>query len=84
MWQMLRALGLSEASEYADRAEDIKEAILSEYFTSSGRLAVDTQTGYLVALKFGIYKDKQKVIDGLKNRMKQDLNRLKGDLWAPP
>lgn len=72
------ALGLAEASEYADRAEDIKEAILSEYFTSSGRLAVDTQTGYLVALKFGIYKDKQKVIDGLKNRMKQDLNRLKG------
>ena len=38
------ALGLAEASEYADRAEDIKEAILSEYFTSSGRLAVDTQT----------------------------------------
>ena len=73
-----KVLELEEADEYSSRAEAIKEAILKEYFTSSGRLAIDTQTGYLAALKFGIYTDKQKLLDGLKNRIKKDLNRLKG------
>ena len=73
-----KVLGLEEAAEYEARADAIKASILAEYFTATGRLAVDTQTGYLAALKFGVYKDKQKVINGLKDRMKKDLNRLKG------
>ena len=73
-----KVLGFEDAAEYSKRAEDIKNAILEEYFTATGRLSVDTQTGYLTALKFEVYKDKQKLINGLKNRIKQDLNRLKG------
>ena len=73
-----KTLGLPEAAEYADRAEAIKAAILDEYFTPTGRLAIDTQTGYLVALKFGVYKDKERILEGLQKRFKQDLNRLKG------
>ena len=63
---------------YRDRAARIKEAILDEYFTKTGRLAVETQTGYLLALKFGVYKDKQKILDGLNTRFKQDCYRIKG------
>ena len=73
-----KVLGLAEAEEYETRAEAIRNAILEEYFTPTGRLAIDTQTGYLVALKFGVYKEKQRIIDGLQNRFKKDLNRLKG------
>lgn len=73
-----KVLGLKEAEEYEARAEAIRQAILEEYFTSTGRLSIDTQTGYLVALKFGVYKDKKRLIDGLQNRFKMDLNRLKG------
>lgn len=73
-----KILGFAEAADYEARAEAIKTAVLNEYFTPTGRLSIDTQTGYLVALKFGIYKDKQRIIDGLKQRIKQDLNRLKG------
>ena len=73
-----KILELKEAKEYENRAEAIRRAILQEYFTESGRLAIDTQTGYLAALKFGVYKDKNKVTDGLKSRIKKDLNRLKG------
>lgn len=73
-----KMLGFAEAEEYESRAEAIRQAILEEYFTPTGRLSIDTQTGYLVALKFGIYKDKQRMIDGLQNRIKKDLNRLKG------
>ena len=73
-----KTLELPEAEDYAKRAEAIRSAILREYFTSTGRLAINTQTGYLVALKFGVYLDKQRILDGLKARMKQDCGRLKG------
>lgn len=73
-----KKLGLEEAEGYEKRAKDIRNAILNEYFTPTGRLAVDTQTGYLVALKFGLYLDKQRILDGWNHRFKQDLYRLKG------
>ncbi len=67
-----------EAAEFAQLAENIRNAILHEYFSPAGRLTIDTQTGYLLALRFGIYHDKQRIIDGLKNRIKKDLYRIKG------
>ncbi len=73
-----KVLGLSEAIEYEERAEVIRKAIMNEYYTSTGRLAVDTQTGYLVALRFGLYTDKQRIVDGWNKRFQQDLHRLKG------
>ncbi|MBQ3560085.1 MAG: family 78 glycoside hydrolase catalytic domain [Agathobacter sp.] len=73
-----RYLGYVDEKCYEERAQRIKNAILSEYFTGTGRLAIDTQTGYLLALKFGVYKDKQRLIVGFKKRFKKDLNRMKG------
>lgn len=73
-----KILGKEEATEYNKLAEEIKKAILEEYFTTTGRLAVNTQTGYLVALRFQVYKDKQRMIDGLKNCIKYDNNKIKG------
>ncbi len=73
-----KLFGYEEASEYEALAGEIRAAILREYFTATGRLAIDTQTGYLCALRFGIYSDKQRILDGLKNRIKKDLNRIKG------
>lgn len=74
-----KILGKTEdAVKYSDMADKIRAAVLDEFFSPNGRLAIDTQTGYLTALKFGIYRDKQKVIDGLKNRIKKDCFRIKG------
>ena len=67
-----------DAAEYGSLASGIYDAIIHEYFTPSGRLAIDTQTGYLVALRFGIFTDKDKLIEGLKNRIKKDCYRIKG------
>lgn len=67
-----------EAEKYTDIAFKIRKAILDEFYSPNGRLTIDTQTGYLTALKFGVYRDKQKVIDGLKNRIKKDCFRIKG------
>ena len=76
--QAAEILQKPEADEYRYRAESIRKAVLNEYFTPTGRLAVDTQTGYLAALKFGIYMDKERILTGFKERFKKDLNRLKG------
>ncbi|MBQ7147910.1 MAG: family 78 glycoside hydrolase catalytic domain [Pseudobutyrivibrio sp.] len=74
----------SEADEYQTLAEKIREAILNEFFSNSGRLCIDTQTGYLISLKFGIYRDKEKLIDGLKTRLKKDCFKIKGGFVGAP
>ncbi len=72
-------LGYKEDEQkWNELASKIREAILDEYFTKSGRLAIDTQTGYLLALNFGIWREKQTLIDGLKKRFQQDCYKIKG------
>lgn len=39
-----------DAVAYSKQAKQIKEAIIEEYYTPSGRLSIDTQTGYALAL----------------------------------
>ncbi len=68
----------SDYEKYKKHAEKIKEAILNEYFTPSGRLAMDSQTGLFVALKFGVYKDRERLLDQLEKRLKKDLYKIKG------
>ncbi|MBR1743212.1 MAG: family 78 glycoside hydrolase catalytic domain [Lachnospiraceae bacterium] len=72
-------LGKSEDCKfYAEKAEKIYQAILDEYFSKNGRLCIDTQTAYLLALKFNVYTDKERIREGLKNRLKKDCYKIKG------
>jgi alpha-L-rhamnosidase len=66
-----------DAERYAALAEQIKAAILKEFFTESGRLGLETQTAYVLSLYYGIYKDREKVIAGFKTRLTKDLYRIK-------
>ena len=77
--QAAAILGKKEdEAKYRAKAEKIYGAILQEYFSPNGRLTIDTQTGYLVSLKFGIYVKKERVIEGLKARLKKDCFKIKG------
>ena len=77
--QAARILGKEEdARYYEDLADHIRQAILDEYFTKTGRLAIDSQTAYMVALNFGIWTDKERLIDGLKKRLDKDAHKIKG------
>lgn len=72
-------LGLNvEAAEYLELANNIYQSLLDEYFAPNGRLAQDTQTGYLLSLRFGVYRNKEVVIEGLHNRLKKDGYKIKG------
>ena len=55
-----------DARRFEALGEEIRTAILQEYFTPSGRFALDTQTSYVLALHYGIYRDRQRVIDAFK------------------
>lgn len=83
--QAAKALGYSEDYEkYTTLAEKIREAVLEEYFAPSGRLCINTQAGYIIALKFGIYRSKEVLCAGLRSRLKNDGYRIRcGFVGAP-
>ena len=54
------ALGYAEdAAKYAARAEEVRQGIRREYMTASGRLAVTTQTAYILALYLDIVRGEE-------------------------
>jgi len=73
-----------EETHYFELEQRIGQAIFREFFTPSGRLAVDTQAAYIIALKFGIYIDRERTIEQFKRRLSQDCNQIKcGFVGAP-
>ncbi|MDD3242596.1 MAG: family 78 glycoside hydrolase catalytic domain [Eubacteriales bacterium] len=78
-------LGIQDEGKcYDELAEKIRAAILEEYFTPTGRLAIDTQTAYIICLYFGIYADKERLLEGLRRRFAKDLGILKGGFVGAP
>ena len=70
-------LGREDQARYEELAGKIKEAFLEEYFTRSGRLAEDTQTAFVLALRAGLCDDKEKLADEFKKRLKKDNYQIK-------
>ncbi len=73
-----------EEAAYRDLYEKIKEAIRREYYTATGRLSIDTQTGYIVALYTKTYPNKERVIEGLKTRLYKDCYKMKAGFCGAP
>ena len=60
----------TDAERYERLAEEIKAAIRKEYFTETGRCAIDTQTARVVALYFGLLPPE------MEGRQMEDLTNL--------
>lgn len=73
-----------DAERYAALEEKILAAILREYFTPSGRLAIDTQAAYVIALHFGVHPDREKLIGQFITRLHRDLNQIKCGFAGAP
>lgn len=67
-----------DCQKYEARAEEIKAAIQKEYFTPTGRLAIDTQTALVLALYFDVAPSahRQRLISDLKNTLEACGNHL--------
>lgn len=69
------ALGEKEdAAFYGKLTEEVRHAMQKEYFTQTGRIAIDTQTAMVVALKFNIVppEAKERLIEGLKKKLEEE------------
>ena len=80
-------LGKEEEQEsYAALAEEIRQAFFREYYTPSGRLAVDTQTAYAVVTAFGLVPDafRESVKKAFFNKMKENAFRLNTGFVGTP
>lgn len=73
-----------DEQRYNHKAEKVKEAILQEYFSETGRLAVDTQTGYIVALKFGLYRNLEKLKVQFREKLKKDMYEIRAGFVGAP
>lgn len=74
----------TEAEVYRKLSEQIKQAIFDEYFSKNGRLSIDTQTAYVIALHFHIYPDKERVLAQFRERLRKDCYEIKGGFVGAP
>jgi alpha-L-rhamnosidase len=77
---------LDIAAKYALLAEEIKTAIQKEYFTATGRLAVHTQTGYVLTLFMELAPEeyRARIIDDLITRLLKDKLHLRTGFVGTP
>lgn len=77
---------IEDAKNYAMLAKQIKETIKKEYITETGRLAIDTQTAYALALHFDLIPENQiaRVVSDLVTRLNKDNDHLKTGFVGTP
>ncbi len=69
---------------FSELQNKIYNAILDEYFAPNGKLALDTQTSYVLSLYYGIYRNKDRVISDFKERLRKDFYRMKTGFTGTP
>ena len=82
-----RALGRDEdAAYYGNLADEIRQAFRREYFTPAGRLAVDTMTGYVVALYMDLVPEEalERARRGLLNKLQKNFYHLETGFVGTP
>jgi alpha-L-rhamnosidase len=82
-----RVIGREEiAQEYEALSNEVRTAIQAEYFTSTGRLALNTQTAFIVALFMDLVPEehRNRLANDLRERLKKDKNHLKTGFVGTP
>ena len=62
----------------------IYKALLNEFFEENGKLKFDTQTSYVLCLYYNIYKNKEIIINSLKERLQKDSFHIKTGFTGTP
>lgn len=76
--QFATKLGLAQDVLLLDNYYDrVHGKIINRYYTPDGRLSVDTQTAYILALAFDVYIDADIIIQQYKDRLLRDCYVLK-------
>lgn len=82
---LARILGLQEdVTKYNAIADSTRSAIMDTYFTPVGRLSLDTQAAYVTALRFGLWRDKEVLLDQFRRRLKYDNYQIRCGFAGAP
>ena len=73
-----------EAAQYEELAKEILSYIQYEYFTPSGRCAIDTQTAYLLSLYHQLGTDEERLAEGLVSKLKKNGGKLQTGFIGTP
>lgn len=73
-----------DAENYRKLAEEIRETLLHEYFSPAGHLTENTQTAYILALRFGLYRNKEVLIKDLLAILKKSKFKIKCGFTGAP
>lgn len=73
-----------EAALYRQIADRQWQVVRREYFTSTGRCAINTQTGLLLALKYHLSSDEEKTRQMLKKQLRNSGNKLNTGFVGTP
>ena len=65
-----------EAEKYEALAADILHEIKEEYFTNKGRLSIDTQTGYILALYYNLTSNRERIQRDFRYKLKMSGDKL--------
>ena len=74
----------ADAGRYASLAEEIRSAMLDEYFSPNGNLTVDTQTGYVLSLYYHVFRSREKLVEGFRRRLQKDFFRIRCGFTGAP
>ncbi|MBF6625989.1 family 78 glycoside hydrolase catalytic domain [Aerococcaceae bacterium zg-BR9] len=76
----------TDANNYASLSDNIKTAIQNEYISKNGRLTIDTQTAYALALQFELLPKEQntRVVNDMMARLHKDDDHLKTGFVGTP
>lgn len=80
-------LGMDQVAEqYTHLASEVKAAIQQEYFTATGRLAINTQTGFVLALFMELAPEAfcQRLVNDLVLRLRKDKVNLRTGFVGTP
>ena len=77
---------IEEAAKYNHLAEEVKSAIQKEYFTQTGRLAINTQTAFVLSLFMDLAPEpyRQRVIADFLSRLRKDKLHLRTGFVGTP
>ena len=73
-----------EAKKYLALNRRILDDVKKEFFTVNGRCAIETQTGLLLALKYDLSCDRERVLEQLDKRFTQTHGRLQTGFVGTP
>ena len=75
---------LDDYQRYETIKEEVKNAIINKWFSHDGKFLLDTQTSYVLALSFDVYKNKELLIKSFKERLEKDSHFIKTGFVGTP